>query len=103
MTAGFVAWAIEALIASAALMVAVLLLRGPVRRSFGPDVAYALWLLPVLRLLLPPLPQPSLEIAVAPVARASETINYYVIAPLGGDAAAPVAHYPSLGPILLVL
>jgi len=101
--AEFVPWAIEALAASTVLMVAVLLLRGPVRRAFGPDIAYALWALPALRLFLPPLPQSWREIAVAPVIRASEQITVYVIEPLGGDAAAPVAQNPSLGPILVLL
>lgn len=101
--AGLVPWAIEALIASAMLMVVVLLLRGPVRRAFGPDIAYALWALPALRLFLPPLPQSWREIAVAPVIRASEQITVYVIEPLGGDATAPVAQNPSLGPILVSL
>jgi beta-lactamase regulating signal transducer with metallopeptidase domain len=96
-------WAIEALVASAILMVAVLLLRVPVRRAFGPDIAYALWALPALRLLLPPLPQSWREIAVAPVIRASEQITVYVIEPLGGGATAPVAHNPSLGPLLVLL
>ncbi|WP_277968352.1 M56 family metallopeptidase [Sphingomonas echinoides] len=49
-------WAIEALIASSVLMIVVLVLREPVRRAFGANVAYALWALPVLRLVLPPLP-----------------------------------------------
>lgn len=51
-----IAWIVEALIASSLLMLLVLLLREPVRRAFGPSVAYALWALPVLRLFLPPLP-----------------------------------------------
>jgi beta-lactamase regulating signal transducer with metallopeptidase domain len=50
-------WAIEAMLASALLMLAVIVLRGPVRRAFGARVAYALWALPALRLLLPPLPE----------------------------------------------
>lgn len=101
--AGFIPWAIEALIASTVLMVAVLCLRGVVRRSFGPDIAYALWALPALRMLLPPLPQSWREIAVAPVVRASEQITIYVIEPLGGDVAAPAVQHPSLGPILVSL
>ncbi|MBA4041849.1 MAG: peptidase M56, partial [Sphingobium sp.] len=51
-----IGWAIEGLIASTLLMLAVLMLRGPVRRSFGAGIAYALWVLPVARLLLPPMP-----------------------------------------------
>jgi bla regulator protein BlaR1 len=101
--AGLIPWAIEALIASTVLMVAVLCLRGLVRRSFGPDIAYALWALPALRLLLPPLPQSWREIAVAPVVRASEQITIYVLEPLGGDVAAPAVQHPSLGPILVSL
>ena len=62
-----IGWAIEALIASTLLMVAVLLVRAPVRRVFGPQVAYALWALPALRLILPPLPQfPAWRAAAAP-------------------------------------
>jgi beta-lactamase regulating signal transducer with metallopeptidase domain len=49
------AWAVDAVLASTLLMAAVLLLRAPVRRLFGPTVAYALWALPALRLLLPPM------------------------------------------------
>ena len=51
-----IGWAIEALIASTLLMLIVLVLRGPVRRGFGAGIAYALWVLPVARLLLPPMP-----------------------------------------------
>jgi beta-lactamase regulating signal transducer with metallopeptidase domain len=50
------AWAIEALIGSTLLMLLVLAIRRPVARRFGPRAAYALWALPALRLLLPPLP-----------------------------------------------
>jgi bla regulator protein BlaR1 len=98
-------WAIEALIASTVLMLLVLVLRRHVRRAFGPDVAYALWLLPLLRLLLPPLPQGWHETAVAPVARASQTITILVAEPLGfgGGAAAPAPQTPLLGPALIML
>ena len=66
------AWAVETLIASALLMAAVLLARGPARRAFGPQVAYALWALPALRLLLPPLPSEVAEQVEMPISRASE-------------------------------
>ncbi|QHL91312.1 hypothetical protein GVO57_11415 [Sphingomonas changnyeongensis] len=49
-------WLVEALAASALLMIAVLVVRRPVAARFGPHAAYALWLLPALRLVLPPLP-----------------------------------------------
>ena len=108
MSAGLIGWAIEALIASAALMLAVLALRSPVRRAFGPHAAYALWLLPVLRLLMPPLPQGWREAAIAPLAKASETVTVLVIDPMpdpvaSSVAVAPVVHHPSLGPLLVLL
>lgn len=85
-----IGWLIEALVASTALMLLVLLLRAPVRRAFGPDIAYALWTLPVLRLAMPPLPAGWREAAAAPIGAASETITVYVTAPLA-TAAAPDA------------
>lgn len=51
-----IAWMIETCIATTLLMLLVLALRKPVRDQFGPNIAYALWLLPVLRLVMPPLP-----------------------------------------------
>ena len=51
-----IAWTIQTLIASTILMAIVLMLRAPVTRAFGARAAYALWLLPVLRMILPPLP-----------------------------------------------
>ncbi len=41
------------------LIVAVLLLRRPVTRHFGPEAAYALWALPLFRLILPPVTLPA--------------------------------------------
>ncbi|HET8611530.1 MAG TPA: M56 family metallopeptidase [Sphingomonas sp.] len=49
-------WLVQTLIAATFLMALVLLLRAPVTRAFGPRAAYALWLLPALRMILPPLP-----------------------------------------------
>ncbi|WP_033922330.1 M56 family metallopeptidase [Sphingomonas sp. 37zxx] len=49
-------WIIETLVATTLLMALVLLLREPVRRAFGPNIAYLLWALPVCRMLLPALP-----------------------------------------------
>lgn len=51
-----IAWLFETLVATTLLMAAVLLLRAPVRKTFGPNVAYALWLIPVARMLMPPMP-----------------------------------------------
>ena len=47
---------VETLIATSLLMAVVLLVRGPVARAFGARAAYALWLAPLARLVLPPVP-----------------------------------------------
>ena len=93
-------WVADALIASTLLMGAVLLARGPVRRAFGPQVAYALWALPLLRFFLPSLPAGWWRAAAAtPVTRAGETLTVLVIEPARAVAAAP-APLLWLGPTL---
>lgn len=73
-------WAIETGIAVSLLIVLVLIIRRPFARIFGARAAYALWLLPFIRLIMPevtiprifpqniPVPQTSLpaEIAITP-------------------------------------
>lgn len=49
------AWG-DTLVTTAALVLLVLLIRKPFARHFGPRLTYALWLIPALRLALPPLP-----------------------------------------------
>lgn len=105
---GGASWMVEALAASAFLIALVLLVRGPVRRSFGAPVAYALWSLPLLRLVLPPLPEsvreqvaaPITGALAAPIAQVGEQVAVF-IAPAAGDAAAP--QFLSLGSSLAVL
>ncbi|NLS25811.1 hypothetical protein S2M10_07860 [Sphingomonas sp. S2M10] len=68
-----IGWWIETLAASTLLMLLALALRGPVRRAFGPQLAYALWVLPAARMLLPPLPgQWQLSQLLAPLTRSAE-------------------------------
>lgn len=50
-----IAWAVEAVVASTALMLLVMILRRPVAEHFGAQAAYALWALPALRMVLPPM------------------------------------------------
>ncbi|HYZ49090.1 MAG TPA: M56 family metallopeptidase, partial [Sphingomonas sp.] len=57
-------WAVETFAASTLLMLVVLIVRRPVARLFGPHIAYGLWLLPALRMVLPPLPE---TVAPAPL------------------------------------
>lgn len=98
----FAGWMADALIATTLLMGAVLLVRGPVRRAFGPQVAYALWALPAMRFLLPSLPAGWWQGAAAtPITRAGETITVLVVEPAAtvSLAAAPVPLW-WLGPAL---
>lgn len=62
-------WIGETLVASSLLIGLVLILRRPVARRLGPQAAYLLWALPVLRLLLPPIP--GATIASVPLIEAS--------------------------------
>ncbi len=59
MSALSVEWLADTLLWTAALIALVLVLRRPVARHFGPHMAYALWTLPLLRLLLPPIELPA--------------------------------------------
>lgn len=72
-----VAWFVAMMLGSALLMLFVLTVRGGVRRAFGPGLAYCLWLLPVIRMLLPPIPA-----TVTP----SASPGALVVLAIGGEA-----------------
>ncbi|MFC3099292.1 M56 family metallopeptidase [Altererythrobacter lauratis] len=65
-----IGWLVDSFVWTGALIAAVLLLRRPVARHFGPQVAYALWALPLLRLFLPPVILPAAMAPSPEVARA---------------------------------
>ena len=48
-------WVFDSLLVTSALMAAILLVRRPVAKIFGAGVAYALWLIPAARMLMPSL------------------------------------------------
>ncbi len=98
-----IGWALETFVATSLLMLLVLAVRGPVRKSFGPHMAYALWLLPVARLLLPPLPEGWREQAVAPVAAASDIVTVYFVEPLGAAPSAGAEGSFGLWMVILVV
>ncbi len=50
----FLAWLLENLVWTSAAMLLVLAIRRPVAATFGAGAAYALWLIPLCRLLAPP-------------------------------------------------
>ena len=70
-------WLTGTLFATSALVVLVLLVREPVRRHFGARVAYALWLIPAARLLMPTITETIERPAVAATPRlfATQAMN----------------------------
>jgi len=82
-------WLAGNLLVASLLVAAVLLLRRPVARLFGPRAAYALWLAPALRLIVPPLPEAAISAAVG-----GEAVNWVLVT--GERAAAASAGWPWL-------
>ncbi|MDE2407789.1 MAG: TonB family protein [Xanthomonadaceae bacterium] len=75
---------IEAIVAGSAAIVLVLVLRKPMRKAFGAQVAYALWLLPPLAILATLLPAATVAVERMPATSA-------LVLPAGvAAAAAPV-------------
>ena len=88
----------DTLLWTGALLALVLLLRRPVAALFGPTAAYALWALPMVRLLLPPLvlpawmaPAPVELAAPAGLAEAGELTGGAVQTPLAASGSISVA------------
>ncbi|KLI63721.1 M56 family metallopeptidase [Aurantiacibacter marinus] len=52
-------WMVDTFIYTGLLIALVMLVRRPVARYFGPKIAYALWVLPLLRLVMPPIVLPT--------------------------------------------
>jgi beta-lactamase regulating signal transducer with metallopeptidase domain len=76
-----IVWLVETIVATTLLMLVVLAIRTPVRRNFGPAVAYALWAIPALRMVLPPLPE-SWRGGALPVVPTPQDITVYLGEPL---------------------
>jgi bla regulator protein blaR1 len=92
-----IGWAVETLVATTLVMLLVLGLRAPVRRHFGAHMAYALWLLPVARLLLPPLPgQWQLTRLLSPAVREAEQAHGVVVGIMNPATLPPEATHSAL-------
>ncbi|MEM8725139.1 MAG: M56 family metallopeptidase [Pseudomonadota bacterium] len=79
-------WLFDTLLWTAALIALVLVIRRPVARWLGPQTAYALWAIPALRLILPPIELPS-WLAPTPDAEPAATTSTFLFL----DPATPVA------------
>ena len=95
MIAGFASFLTDTLVWTGALIALVLVLRRPVARVFGASISYALWLLPLLRFALPPIPLPAAfapaVAASVPAAAGAEVITITVAAPAAPEFIVPWA------------
>ncbi|MEM6856424.1 MAG: M56 family metallopeptidase [Pseudomonadota bacterium] len=66
------AFLFDTLLWTAVLIALVLVLRRPVTKAFGAPTAYALWTLPILRLVLPPIELPAWAAPAEPMAKIEE-------------------------------
>lgn len=83
---------IDTLVWTGALLALVLLIRRPVASIFGPKAAYALWALPMARLLLPPLVLPAWMAPATAPAGGMAVDRAATVA--GGASAAPISEGP---------
>lgn len=92
-------WIFETFIATTALMLIVLAIRGPVAARFGARAAYLLWLAPALRMIMPTLPE---NWGVAPAQQIQDAVIVMtgVSSPAAMTLAAPEGG--TLWPIALV-
>lgn len=84
-------WLIDTLVVTAALMALVLVVRRPVAKYFGAEMAYLLWAVPLARLFMPPITQ-TIEVPVSDPVRE----NSAMAMPLGGMTA-PTEALPEPG------
>ena len=95
-------WILETLVATTLLMVIVLLVRMRVAAAFGPQIAYLLWLLPALRMVLPPLPATLVDSPLEQIPVLIHIVSFD--APAEAARTAPAAeHLPTLFDALAVL
>lgn len=101
------AWLFDTFVVTSMLMLLVLLLRRPVARHFGPSVAYALWLIPAARVLMPSLegaPAPTLESGTALPDTVRDAILAGIVTPENtASATSQMASTPSVDYIVLGL
>lgn len=95
----FIAWIASTLAASSVLMLFVLVIRTPVRGWLGPRLGYALWALPAVRLILPPVPVDVLPFA----GRTAATLPNLLVGPRGSAAPWPGIEHSFLPEAVLAI
>ena len=85
-------WLLDSFLVTSLLMAAILLIRRPVAKIFGAGVAYALWLIPAARLLMP-----SLTGEAVSVSESAHPVGDSILAGISsGEHAATVAAAPGI-------
>ena len=97
------AWA-DTLVTTGLLVLLVLIVRKPFARQFGPRLTYALWAVPALRLVLPPLPFAD-PVVVVPEAAVETAVMVPAGLPVAASAPAaePLWSLADLVPIFFLL
>ncbi|RPF70540.1 M56 family metallopeptidase [Aurantiacibacter spongiae] len=90
-------WLLDTFLYTAALIALVLLARRPVARHCGPQIAYGLWLLPLLRFVMPPVVLPAWMAPAEPVAATPQTMAPALVLISDAPSAAAPVPGPALG------
>ena len=89
-------WLLDTLVWTGVLIALVLAVRQPVARHFGAKIAYALWALPLLRLIMPPLVLEAPTPSALPAAQSVEATPELIAALAAMEAAnVPSAQAPA--------
>ena len=98
--AGWDGFLFDTLMWTGALIALVLLLRRPVARHFGAGAAYALWFLPLARLILPPVTLPGwMRPALSDTAPVADTATTAALVPEGAEVLGQTEMDATLPPV----
>ena len=87
------AWLFDTLLTTTLLMAAILIVRRPVAKYFGPTIAYALWLIPAARVCMPTIEGSSISTANGGIA-IQDAVRDAVLAGLSSPDAMATAANP---------
>ncbi|MEC9150005.1 MAG: M56 family metallopeptidase, partial [Pseudomonadota bacterium] len=98
--AGWDGFLFDTLMWTGALIALVLLLRRPVARHFGAGAAYALWFLPLARLILPPVTLPGwMRPALSEPAPVTDAATTAALVPEGAEVLGQTEMGATLAPV----
>ncbi len=105
---GVLDWAIQTGITVSILVACILFIRRAVARRFGASAAYALWLLPLIRLFMPPMTLPSIltDWIVTPPEPLVQSVPIQAVpfdALLGPIAASPAQSHLDMSSVIIAI